>query len=245
MHSIPVPRGAGIHVGLLRLHDSHGHAAIDGDRFTCHEFVRDEKGNGFRYVLGGSLAMQRDSILQIVRYLFRGEAVLQRSSDYARRHCVHTYIEIRKFSGYCANKLRNCAFHNTVRGRAFAAAQAGRRRDENDCPTALFLHERHDGTAQVKCRVNMNVECSIPILRIYLEETCWNQAPRAMDQDIDPAKRERGFLDEAAAFIRPGDIAGRAIKPPSQGCYLSLQLFGFRAAARSQHRDISASLGKR
>ena len=97
----------------------------------------------------------------------------------------------------------------------------------------------------MKCRVDVNVKCSIPILRIYLEETSRDQAPCTMDQDIDPAKCECGFLDEAPAFIRPGDISGRAIKLPSQSCYLLLQLFGFRAAARSQHRDISASLGKR
>jgi hypothetical protein len=66
-----------------------------------------------------------------------------------------------------------------------------------------------------------------------------------MDQDVYPAERTCGFLDEAAAFIRLGNISRRAIKPASQRYYLLLQLFCFTAAARSQHRDISAALGKR
>jgi hypothetical protein len=109
------------------LDDPHSHPAIDGDRFTRYKFISDEKHDGIRYVLSGSLAMQRNSIFKIIGYLLGAEAVLKRSSDYARRYCIYAYIEIRKFSGYRARELRDCAFHNAIRGRAFATAQSGRR----------------------------------------------------------------------------------------------------------------------
>lgn len=64
----------------------------------------------------------------------------------------------------------------------------------------------------MKSRMDVNVECPVPIGGVHFEKSRGKQAARAVYQHVCPTQLVFGFVNEAAAILRPRHIARGAVE---------------------------------
>src|SRR6266550_3620267 len=177
--------------------DAHSHPAVDGHVFTKNEVVLHQHENRGRNVLGGSFAVQRNPISNVMLHLFRRQVVLKTGSNDAWRHRIHSDVILRQFSRQAASKLCDRPFCDSVPDRAGAAPRTGSRRNQDNRALLAFDHVWYSGAAEMKNRVDMYFERPVPHFGTYLHHSTRRRRSRTMNQYVEPAELLDGFPDRA------------------------------------------------
>jgi hypothetical protein len=206
-----IAEGRRLHLffGLARdreLDDAHGHSAIDYQVFASNEVVLRQHDDSIGNVFGLSFAVEGNSVLQIICYLFRAKVLLKGGPDHSRRDAIDADIAVGKLSGQGTSELRQGAFHHAISERSEAAAQTRRGAKQDDRAASRFGHMRSGSACEEEDGVNMDSECAHPDVFRDLLERSGRRPSRGIDKYIETAEVLHCLLNASFAGARVGDV---------------------------------------